>query len=590
VCRKPLFEPDEEEMLLAKADQEVADGLPGKTQSKLGATSRNLCRKLAEGEPDPKKRERLLAARCSKSFVKRLLANPVNVVAEQGTMKKQSFMSSARAQAKNPVFKDGFFAQIREVYADHFARGILLTPEPDNDQCYGGDEVGSNPAGGKHGKRVFCSMLRKQVVKITQGEGGKAAFWVTFFYWSRFDGQFVIPPCVVHEGADMSEFFALYLPSDWLLHAAPSGYMDREGWFKIACHFQRHCGPTRPLYLFFDGHDSHWDPDALQLWFNDQIFSFFGRAHGSDDDNVNDNGCNSKFHSIIEEISGDFSEAYPPVIRDNAAFYNLRIVPTWRRLKAEGGPVTVRAAAKCGLWPLNDQAENYTDGLDLLARKYTIAAPWRDGDFNPAWESCREGPKYSLLQARVKAPDRAILIRSKAAEFFEKSNIIPTQEITEMLQRHKNAKQNKVASAPDRMNPNTTYGLSVTQGVINQAAVVKQNKDTVAKLAARSKISAENKRVERRQLKSCTFESVLGAMSEKSLDWTKLAGRGGRFPAPELKLALEEWDGNNLWTKGKKAGQITIELERRFKIMRMAFIISMMLQDTSDGVFTTTCA
>jgi hypothetical protein len=97
--------------------------------------------------------------------------------------------------------------------------------------------------------------------------------------------------------------------------------------------------------------------------------------------------------------------------------------------------VTVRAAAKCGLWPLNDQAENYSDGLDLLARKYTIAAPWRDGDFNPDWEACKEGPKYTLLQARSKAPDRAILIRSKAAEFFEQSNIIPTQELTKTPSR-----------------------------------------------------------------------------------------------------------------------------------------------------------
>ena len=30
----------------------VADGMPGKSATKLGAEARNLCRKLAEGEPD----------------------------------------------------------------------------------------------------------------------------------------------------------------------------------------------------------------------------------------------------------------------------------------------------------------------------------------------------------------------------------------------------------------------------------------------------------------------------------------------------------------------------------------------------------
>ena len=62
-------------------------------------------------------------------------------------------------------------------------------------------------------------MLRKQVDKVTGGEGGKAAFWVTFFYWARFDGQFPIPPCVVHEAGELCEPFAKYLSSDWLVHA-----------------------------------------------------------------------------------------------------------------------------------------------------------------------------------------------------------------------------------------------------------------------------------------------------------------------------------------------------------------------------------
>jgi len=107
---------------------------------------------------------------------------------------------------------------------DHYARGVLLTPEPESDQMFSGDEVGSNPAGGRHGRRVFCSMLRKQVVKVTGGEGGKATFWVTFFYWARFDGQSQIPPCVVHEGGELCELFAKYLPSDWLVHVHVQSY------------------------------------------------------------------------------------------------------------------------------------------------------------------------------------------------------------------------------------------------------------------------------------------------------------------------------------------------------------------------------
>jgi hypothetical protein len=145
-------------------------------------------------------------------------------------------------------------------------------------------------------------VFRKQRQKIVLGEGGKATFWVTFFYWVRTDGQFPIPPTVVHEGGELAALFAMHLPSDWCIHAAPSGYMDRDGWFKIAHHFLRWCGPKRPLYLFFDAHDSHWDPDALKLWLDNQIHTFFTKSHGSDEDCINDNGLNAKWHSIIETM------------------------------------------------------------------------------------------------------------------------------------------------------------------------------------------------------------------------------------------------------------------------------------------------
>ena len=72
----------------------------------------------------------------------------------------------------------------------------------------------------------------------------------------RADGQLVIPPFVVHESQELSAYFAKYLPTDWGIHVTKSGYMDRDGWFKICKHFMKYCGATRPLYLFFDGHDS----------------------------------------------------------------------------------------------------------------------------------------------------------------------------------------------------------------------------------------------------------------------------------------------------------------------------------------------
>ena len=53
--------------------------------------------------------------------------------------------------------------------------------------------------------------------------------------------------------------------------------------------------------MFFDAHDSHWDSGALRLWTDDRLFPLFLKAHGSDDDNFNDNGPNAKFHAMFDE-------------------------------------------------------------------------------------------------------------------------------------------------------------------------------------------------------------------------------------------------------------------------------------------------
>lgn len=182
-------------------------------------------------------------------------------------------MSVARAKAKDPIYKDAFFDKKEALYKKHYDEGILTTlneqgkPEPDSDQVFSGDEMGYNPSG-KNKNKVVCSLKRGHMHVITQGEGGKATFWVTIFYWCRADGQLPIPPFIVHEGGVLNGMFAMYLPSDWGVHAAPFGYMDRDGWFKVCTHFQKHCGPKRPLYPVIDGHDSHWDSAAMKMLYD----------------------------------------------------------------------------------------------------------------------------------------------------------------------------------------------------------------------------------------------------------------------------------------------------------------------------------
>ena len=61
----------------------------------------------------------------------------------------------------------------------------------------------------------------------------------------------------------------------------------------------------------------------------------------------------------------------------------------------------------------------------------------------------------------------------------------------------------------------------------------------------------------------------------KQFNWGKVTGRGGAFTAAQLSLALQEWVGAKDYTKGKKVNENITDLERRFKSIRIALVVSM---------------
>lgn len=108
---------------MALADQLVADGGHGRDAQRLGACGRGLCRKLAEAEPNERKRQRLLEAECGKNWVNRVLHDRTNVVAAGGTMAKQGMLSEARARAKDPRINKEMFRRIAAQYAQDYKAG-----------------------------------------------------------------------------------------------------------------------------------------------------------------------------------------------------------------------------------------------------------------------------------------------------------------------------------------------------------------------------------------------------------------------------------------------------------------------------------
>ena len=267
---------------------------------------------------------------------------------------------------------------------------------------------------------------------------------------------------------------------------------------------------------------------------------------------------------------------------------NLRLASTWARMKVEGGPTALNAVRKTGIHPLNPHSENHTDGLDLVSRKYQLGLAWRDNadEYNPDWQKATEGPQYKLITARQSAPNRAILIRAKAAEYVETSHVVPAQQLRLELEKIKRAKQNKVVTKPDRMNPDTTYGLAVVEGVLQHAEEVQMNRDTAADAAATKKLQGEERRVARRQKKSASFDEVVLAVSiGRHFDWAKLAGRGGAVKSDVLNLALQEWVREPKYTKKLKAGEVARDFQHRFRSMLVAIVVSAVSMGNANSIY-----
>ena len=105
-----------------------------------------------------------------------------------------------------------------------------------------------------------------------------------------------MPPMIVNQAENYTQDIHWDLPSDWLVHSTPSGYMDRDGWMKATSLFSRTCGSSNmnPRVLFFDGHGSHFDDRGTHILRSHHISPFILKEGDSTNDQTNDNGPNLK--------------------------------------------------------------------------------------------------------------------------------------------------------------------------------------------------------------------------------------------------------------------------------------------------------
>jgi hypothetical protein len=420
--------------------------------------------------------------------------------------------------------------------------------QPRSDQVWNCDEIGFDPNGKWH--RIVCTYKWSPSEKIWKTQTGeRAPFWVTILFFTRADGQCFIPPTVVHQGTEGTADFLLNLPGNWIVHITPSGYMDRDGWFKTIENFTLLSGAsaTNEQFLYFDGHDSHWDADALALMPERHVEAFFLKAGDSENDQPNDNGPNGCMKSCYNDEKSTWDERFATT-PFTPAHMNSVLAKAWAKFTTRAAPIIVRAFEKTRLCPVRPPTEHkqYAGGsmtaalqcaegkksveIDIITRQAL-----RNVDFNVRTSV----DPVVIIKAQGKS-DRNLLIRSVAYDVVSRSLIVPVQEMKRIVQEHSQAKSIKLGSTvlteQTRQNPDTSSGHHVTDALRAQARAVQDAKKKKKAMDETKKKASAEKQTELAQAKLKAYTRV-GDSIRKSLSLAEALR--SHQPAGDLKLAYQ---------------------------------------------------
>ena len=109
-----------------------------------------------------------------------------------------------------------------------------------------------------------------------------------------------MPPIVVHQDKEYSQYLHQNIPLEWKFHHTPYGYMDRYQWLKTMSNFSNICGasPINNQIILFDGHDSQFDDCYPKQMQRKKIEPLILKAVDSINDQPKDNGPNKKLKAL----------------------------------------------------------------------------------------------------------------------------------------------------------------------------------------------------------------------------------------------------------------------------------------------------
>ena len=427
----------------------------------------------------------------------------------------------------------------------------MIQPRPS--QTWNVDEIGLDPNG--KWTRIVCTYKWcpiDQIWKVQTGE--RAPFWVTLLLFTRADGACFVPPVVVHQAAELTAAHQLNIPSDWIVHCTKSGYMDRDGWFKSILKFVRICGAyeTNINILTFDGHDSHWDADALDHMANNFVQPFLLKAGDSTTDQPNDNGFNAKCKSVYAEEKAKWDETFltttytPPMM-------NMVLVSMWERLVVESGHTIKKSFDITNLVPLRPPTQTEFTGYACVAslqcgsgkKVQELEVVKQDVMGTSKLTSKRTSNEKIILQAE-NSTSRNLLLRAAAYDIINKTVVIPAQELKDIQLEINNAKAITLGSYADpresRMNPDSSSGLYVTAEYRAAARRVATLKEQDKREKAQKAVSTASKNAELATKKKQAFDRTIESIKMQQ-DKSIRRGLTSHNPKTDIKLAFQHAGG-----------------------------------------------
>jgi len=422
----------------------------------------------------------------------------------------------------------------------HLRGGKFYTPPPDladvmprADQVWNVDEIGFDPNG--KWERIINThkwCVTDKAWKTKTGE--HAPFWVSMLYFIRADGQAFVPPTVVHKKSNLTGDLFLNLPDNWITHNNESGYMDRDGFLKAATAFIQMTGASvhNPQFLFLDGHDSHWDSDALDLLAANHVYIFFLKSGDSENDQPLDNGPNC----LVKQIYDEEKEAWDTKWQTTPYtpyHFNFVIAKTWQIFMRRNSEAIVSSFEKTCLHPLKFPPADSSKVAGNAAIAAMQIAPGKVADelsrikeqHTIPYSVERTTDPQTILRAKEVEADgktRALMIRTSVWDVVNTTLVVPTQEAKKAAQLQASAKQiNLGTGAVDtstRMNQDTSAGLWMNGTARARARMVQKNKKEAEVKAAESKKKAALERERLAGERAELFEEYSARIRGKGVD------------------------------------------------------------------------